>query len=112
MIGFKARMALLGAALAVFAVAVYMAHLRDYGAAVAVGCTALFLAIWALGAGVTEAEAGEKVGALWVEADDTLVLCKGDRLIITDRGELFMAYQNGSRRELKTAWMGAEHEFV
>lgn len=112
MIGFRGRVALLVAALAVFTVAVYMASIRDYGAAVAVGCTALFFAIWALGAGVTDAEQGEKVGELWVETDETLMLCAGDRLILTDRGELFIECRDGARRDLKTARMGADHEFV
>jgi hypothetical protein len=112
MIGFKARMAMLAGALVTFAVAVYMASIRDFGAAVAVGCTALFFAIWALGAGVTDAGDGERVGVLWVESDAVIVLMPGDRLQLTDQGQIFVSRWNGVKAELKDARMGADHEFV
>jgi hypothetical protein len=112
MIGLKGRIALVTAALAIFMVAGYMAHLKDYGAAVAVGCTSLFLAIWALGAGVTDAGDGERVGVLWVESDAVIILMPGDRLQLTDQGQIYVSRYNGVKMELKDARMGADHEFV
>jgi hypothetical protein len=111
MIGLKGRIALLGAALVVFGVAVYMASIRDFGAAVAVGCTALFFAIWALGAGVTEDEQ-EKVSTIWVESSEPLYLPVGERLMISSDGKIWIETDEGVRFIKKNAVLGVNYELV